>query len=54
MSGIEEHDCAKCQGYGYIKGHNPLDPHEYGCSDCPIQVPCEQCRSTGKITIFYK
>lgn len=42
--------CKECDGYGYTAGHDPHDPHENGCTNCPIQVPCEACRGEG-ITI---
>lgn len=40
--------CSKCDGLGYTSEHDPEDPHEYGCNNCPIQVECDDCRATGK------
>ena len=39
--------CETCGGDGVVAGHNPDDPHEYGCSLCPIQLQCEECKATG-------
>lgn len=39
--------CPKCDGLGYTAEHDLNDPHENGCcSNCPIQVPCEECEGT--------
>lgn len=43
--------CPSCDGRGYEAGHNPHDPHENGCSSCPIQVPCDECRGEGRVWI---
>ncbi len=42
--------CDKCTGFGYTSEHDPSDPHIDGeCSNCPIQVQCENCQATGII-----
>jgi len=41
--------CYECDGYGYTSEHDPHDPHEIGCSNCPIQVQCESCHGGGMI-----
>ena len=39
--------CNHCNGDGWTSEHDPLDPHENGCTNCPIQVQCEHCEATG-------
>lgn len=39
--------CPECDGDGFTSEHNPNDPHENGCSSCPIQAQCERCRGEG-------
>jgi len=39
--------CPICNGQGWTAEHDPQDPHENGCSNCPIQVQCEPCLGTG-------
>ena len=43
--------CPQCDGLGYTAEHDPMDPHENGCSNCPIQVQCEHCEGTGIVEI---
>lgn len=35
--------CPRCGGSGSYADHAP-DPHEHGCTDCPIEVQCD-CNS---------
>lgn len=43
--------CNECDGVGWYADHDPTDPHIDGvCSNCPIQVQCEKCQGTGKLT----
>ena len=39
--------CPDCNGDGYTAEHDPSDPHENGCSHCPVQVQCERCHANG-------
>jgi len=40
--------CPICGGNGWTAEHDPYDPHENGiCSNCPIQVQCENCKAVG-------
>ena len=41
-------ECPSCTGDGFIAGHDPNDPHENGCNNCPIQLQCELCEGTGE------
>lgn len=45
-------DCETCRGDGFNAEHNPNDPHENGCSSCPIQAQCDSCRAEGKIEVL--
>ena len=38
--------CEYCWGQWRTAEHDPYDPHEYWCSNCPIQVQCEECLGT--------
>ena len=42
-------ECEACDGDGWTAEHDPQDPHENGCTNCPIQVQCEICEATGKV-----
>lgn len=44
---IESIKCIKCEGSGYYGDHDPNDPHENGCSRCPVQFQCDDCMATG-------
>lgn len=39
--------CPNCKGDGWTSEHGPNDPHENGCSTCPVQMPCDLCDGTG-------
>lgn len=41
--------CPDCGGDGWTSEHDPNDPHENGCSNCPIQVQCDTCQATGMV-----
>ena len=43
--------CKKCNGSGQYPDHNSNDPHENGCSSCPVAVQCEDCRAEGEIEV---
>jgi RecJ-like exonuclease len=46
--------CPKCEGVGSYPEHDPnsRDPEtgEHDCRYCPIEVECEECEGTGKIS----
>ena len=46
-------ECPYCNGYGYTDEHDPdsydNETGEHDCSNCPIQVPCEDCSALGLI-----
>ena len=48
---FEEVSCEDCDGDGFNVGHDPRDPHENGCSNCPIRIQCETCQGEGTILI---
>ena len=41
--------CQRCNGDGYTPEHDPDDPHENGCSNCPVQAQCDTCHATGLV-----
>lgn len=43
--------CPRCDGDGWYPDHDKGDPHENGCSNCPVQEQCELCRANGWITV---
>lgn len=47
MEKVDKGECPECRGDGLTAEHDPEDPHENGCSSCPIQVQCEPCQGTG-------
>jgi hypothetical protein len=49
---LAEVPCPKCDGYGWYADHSP-HPHPDGdcCGECPIQVQCENCEATGKVSV---
>lgn len=49
-----EKDCIICGGIGYTAEHSPY-PYDHdadgNCNGaCPIQVQCEFCQGTGKVS----
>lgn len=45
--------CHKCQGDGYTSEHNECsrdDEGQHDCSQCPIQVQCEDCQGKGFVS----
>ena len=40
VSALKE-NCPLCGGTGSYPEHDPRDPHENGCTICPIEVQCE-------------
>lgn len=55
---IEKIKCENCQGDGWTLDHS-LQHYEHpekdcGSCGCPVQVPCEDCKGEGFITIEVK
>lgn len=51
----EKQPCKDCNGVGFTYGHDLPSTHtDYGeCTNCPIQIPCLLCESTGHGKLDY-
>ena len=50
----EEVECSNCNSDGYTTEHNhddmrPEHLENTGCYNCPVQMPCDNCRAIGTV-----